>query len=151
MRTARVARFHLYLLALALAAVSTVAVAHAQQADKRPIPVNVLDGHSFSGMFVPEDKASGRSDAFVFADGKFHSRECLKFGFTPGPYWLRTENGRLHFLARLTSQENGLMTYEGTVEGSSLDARIEWIRPRWYWTMKRNFRFRGAAAAADEK
>jgi len=151
MRTARAARFHLYMLALALVAAVNVTVVHAQQADKSRIPVNILDGHSFSGLFIPEDKTSGRPDAFNFSDGKFHSRECLKFGFTPGPYWLRTENGRLHFLARLTSKKNGVMTYEGTIEGSNLDARIEWIRPRWYWTMKRNFRFRGTTPAAGGK
>ena len=123
--------------------------AYAQQPAIDPtVPVTILDGRRFAGEFIPAGKSAGRPDDFVFADGKFHSRACLEFGFTPGPYWIRMENGRLHFLARLTSDENGVMTYEGTVDGSKLDARIEWIKPRWYWTMKRSFRFRGAADTA---
>jgi len=137
---------------LALAVVAAASIALAQQKDTEPAPpINALDGRSFSGAFVPEGKTSGPPDAFVFADGKFHSRECLKFGFTPGPYWLRIENGRLHFLARLSSEGNGVMTYEGAIDGSKMDARIEWIQPRWYWTMKRTFRFRGATPTPDGK
>lgn len=128
--------------------------AYAQQpAVVAPTPVSILDGRRFTGEFIPLGRHSGQLDEFVFADGKFHSRACLEFGFEPGPYWIRMENGRLHFLARLTSEENGVMTYEGTVGGSKLDARIEWIKPRWYWTMKRSFSFRGAddTAAAISK
>ena len=130
-------------------AAATFHAAYAQQSAVEPAsPPNILDGRQFAGEFIPAGKSSGRRDDFVFVDGKFHSKACLEFGFTPGPYWIRMENGRLHFLARLTSDENGVMTYEGTVDGSKLDARIEWIKPRWYWTMKRSFRFRGMADSA---
>ncbi len=57
-------------------------------------------------------------------------------------------DGRLHFLARLTSAENGFMTIEGTVDGATLEARADWIKPRWYWTMKKSFRFRGTSGAS---
>ena len=106
-------------------------------------PVDILDGQRFVGEFVPSGETSGRPDEFIFADGKFHSRECLKFGFAAGPYWIRVEDGQLRFLARLTSEENGVMTYEGSVAGAEMAAKVEWVRPRWYWTMRRNFTFRG--------
>lgn len=106
-------------------------------------PINVLDGQKFAGEFIASDKSSGRPDAFIFANGKFHSRQCLNLGFSPGPYWVRLERDQVHFYARLTSEENGVMTYEGSVKSGKIDARIEWIKPRWYWTMKRDFNFRG--------
>lgn len=134
---------------LAYAATTLLAAAaNAQQTGGgAAIPVNILDGQRFVGEFVPIGEPSGRPDEFIFIDGRFHSRECLKFGFTPGPYWVRVENGQLLFWARLTSEENGVMTYEGSVAGMKMDARIEWKRPRWYWTMKRDFQFRGAGGA----
>jgi len=132
---------------LALAAASLPGANAEPGAAHRAPAVDTLDGRRFMGEFVPIGKSSGRPDDFVFADGKFHSRECLKIGFAPGPYWVRAENGRLHFLVRLTSEENGVMTYEGSVAGGEIDVRIEWVKPRWYWTMKRNFRFRGTSAA----
>jgi len=132
-----------------LALIFSAVCAHAQQvAPVSTIPINVLDGQRFAGEFTPSDGSSGRPDEFIFSSNKFHSRECLGLGFEPGPYWVRMENGRLHFLARLTSEENGEMTYEGTVEGAKLDVRIHWIMPRWYWTMKRDFRFHGQSDAS---
>lgn len=148
MRRARIVGFRRILPALAFAATSFSADAPAQRPEAGPAtPIGALDGRSFSGQFVPSGKTSGRPDAFIFSDGKFHSRECLRFGFTPGPYWVRVQNGRLRFLARLTSEENGVMTYEGSIDGARIDARIEWIKPRWYWNMKRDFRFTGASGA----
>lgn len=129
-------------------AILLLAAANAQQVEVGPAPpINILDGQRFTGEFVASGKASGPSDEFIFTDGKFHSRECLSFGFSPGPYWVRVENGRVNFLARLTSEENGVMIYEGVVAGSDIDAHIEWTKPRWYWTMKRDFRFRGVSGA----
>lgn len=134
-------------LACALATFSA-GLAHGQDSPAlSKAPVNILDGQQFAGQFVPSGKTSGRADEFVFNKGKFHSRECLAWGFGPGPYWVRTENGRLYFLALLTSKENGVMTYQGWVAGGNIDAAIEWVKPRWYWTMKRKFRFRGTNSA----
>lgn len=131
------------------AALSWAARSDAQNAGAAPAPaLDILDGRRFAGEMIPEGKSSGRADDFIFADGEFHSRVCLDWGFTPGPYWLRVEDGRLHFLARLTSAENGVMTYKGTVDGPNMEARVEWIKPRWYWTMERNFSFRGSTDAA---
>ena len=141
--------------ALAFVALTMLPViTSAQEGGPRSIPVDVLDGHRFLGEFVPSGKASGRPDEFIFSDGLFHSRECLEWGFVPGPYWVRLESGAIYFFARLTSEENGVMTYEGSVAGSEIDARIEWTKPRWYWTMRRDFNFRGHSAssvAIDQK
>lgn len=133
--------------------VTLAAPAGAQQGDVGPAsPINTLDGRRFAGQFVPSGKLSGRPDDFIFADGRFHSRQCLAFGFTPGPYWVRAEEGKLHFFARLTSEENGVMIYEGSVAGKDMVARVEWIKPRWYWKMKRDFKFKGVSVAgAPEK
>ncbi len=153
MRKAWAFRFNSFFPVLAfVAAMSWAAASGAQPASTEPVPpLNVLDGKRFVGELVAIGESSGPPDDFVFADGKFHSRECLKWGFAPGPYWVRLENGRLHFMARLTSDENGVMTYQGTVDGSKIDARIEWVKPRWYWTMEKNFRFRGTRGEAADR
>lgn len=128
------------------------AFAHARDPAAPPEAlIDFLDGQTFFGRFVPVGKSSGRADEFVFKNGKFHSRECLAWGFVPGPYWVRTENGHFYFLARLTSKENGVMTYQGLVSDKKIDATIEWVKPRWYWTMKRNFRFRGTISGVGKK
>jgi len=126
-----------------LAAFFSVA-SQAQQMSSPPAPaIDILDGKTFTGEIVPNGKTSGRAEDFVFADGKFHSKVCLDWGFKPGPYWVRAEKGQLYFMVRLTSPENGVMTYRGSVVGSKMDATVDWIKPRWYWTMKRKFRFQG--------
>jgi len=108
------------------------------------VPITVLDGEDFTGKVIPADRSETLPDDFIFRDGKFHSRACLEWGFEPGPYWVRIENGQVHFLARLTSDENGVITYRGTVDGAKLISSFEWVKPRWYWTMKRRFTFSGS-------
>jgi hypothetical protein len=128
----------------AVVAVSFATVSLAQQAaTPSPPAINVLDGKTFTGEIVPVGKASGRAEDFVFADGKFRSKVCLHWGFKPGPYWVRMENGQVHFRARLTSVENGVMTFRGDVAGSRIYAEVDWVKPRWYWTIERQFRFQG--------
>jgi len=100
------------ILALAVATLPTTVATAQPRAETRAPPVDILDGQRFTGEFDPADQSAGRPDDFIFAEGKFHSRECLKIGFAPGPYWVRTENGRLLFFARLTSEENGVTTYD---------------------------------------
>lgn len=129
---------------LVIAVLAWAAPAAAQQAAADPVPpLDVLDGRLFVGEIGPAGQSSGRQDRFIFADGKFHSEACLKWGFTPGPYWVRLENGRLKFLAQLTSAENGVMTYRGTVDGATIDAHVDWVKPRWYWTMENSLWVRG--------
>ena len=121
----------------------------AQQTAPSPAPpISVLDGKTFTGKIIPSGKTSGRAEDFVFAGGRFHSKVCLEWGFKPGPYWVRLEKGQVHFMSRLTSAENGVMTYQGTIVDSKIDATVDWVRPRWYWTMKRDFRFHGQSDAS---
>lgn len=135
--------------------VLTVLLATASQAEQtapsRAPPISVLDGKTFTGEIIPSGKTSGRAEDFVFSGGKFHSKVCLEWGFKPGPYWVRLEKGRVHFMSRLTSADNGVMTYQGTIVDSKMDATVDWIKPRWYWTMKRQFRFQGAENKSPAK
>jgi hypothetical protein len=104
---------------------------------------STLDGTTFKGVFTPVDKSSGRPDQFIFKNGTFHSRECLALGFAPGPYSLQLKDGRPYFRSELSSKENGVMIYEGYVTKEGIDARIKWVKSRWYWTMRREFAFKG--------
>lgn len=142
--------YGVFVLICALAMATAASPTGAQQAPAVSAPpVNVLDGKRFSGELVPAGKSSGNADDFIFAEGNFHSSSCLEWGFAPGPYWVRLVNGRLHFLAELKSEENGTMTYRGTIDGTSIDANVEWVKPRWYWTMERTFRFQGKIELPD--
>lgn len=131
-------------LIFAVVVLSAAAVTAQEPESSSAIPIDVLEGQSFAGEFTPADESSGRPDDFVFSDGKFYSRQCLEYGFEAGPYWVRADGDRLYFFAELTSEENGVMTYEGSISGTAIYAQIEWIKPRWYWTIKRNFRFQGS-------
>jgi hypothetical protein len=127
-----------------LAVCPIVPSARAQQPkDDQTGQAKTLDGMSFRGEFIPVGKTSGRPDQFIFATGTFHSRECLGLGFSPGPYSLQMKDGQLYFRSQLTSKENGVMTYDGYVTKETIEARIKWVKPRWYWTMRREFEFKG--------
>lgn len=120
-------------------------------ADQKPIlrgmtPIGVLDGKRFEGRLIARGDETGPVDDFVFARGKFHSEACQEWGFSPGPYWVRIKAGRVQFLAELDSEDNGVMTYRGTVDGTHLKARVDWVKSRWYWTMEKTFSFTGTSA-----
>ena len=125
--------------------------ARAERPDKFDVPaLDVLENRTFSGDIIPEGKSSGRAEEFVFESGRFYSKVCLDWGFKPGPYWVRYDDGKLHFFARLTSEENGVMTYKGTITGAMMESRVHWVRPRWYWTMERDFRFVGRSETPQQ-
>ena len=68
---------------------------------------------------------------------------CRRFNFGEAPYWVREENGRIHFLAELTSPTDGTMVWKGTVRGDTLEGTMRWIKKRWYWTIDTAHRIRG--------
>ncbi len=100
----------------------------------------------FIGPMGVEDETNPEEDVFTFKDGKFVSKSCAKWGFSPAPYWVRWDADGIHFLAELESEEHGKMRYEGVFDGNEMRVVAYWKKERWYWTIERTYRFRGRPA-----
>jgi hypothetical protein len=102
-----------------------------------------LDGMEFLGPFGVEDEAEPKEEIFTFKDGRFSSASCLKWGFSPAPYWVRRDAKGVNFLAELVSLDHGTMRFEGVFDGKELNVVAFWKKERWYWTIERTYRYRG--------
>ena len=108
-----------------------------------------LEGIQFVGPFGTEDEKNPKQDTFTFRDGKFATGSCLEWGFSPAPYWTRSDSQGVHFLAELESPEHGTMRYEGVFDGSELTVVGYWRKERWYWTIERTYRGTGRPAKSS--
>ncbi len=106
-----------------------------------------LDNRRFIGPMGVQGDPNPPDDEFMFEDGKFVSKSCLDWGFSPARYWVRNEKDGLHFLAELSSPDHGEMRYEGVFDGQLIKGRVMWKKERWYWTIQREYRFTGRLAA----
>lgn len=107
---------------------------------------NSLEGTQFVGRFGAEGETDPEEDTFTFKDGRFATGSCLKWGFTPAPYWLRQSANGLRFMAELESPEHGTMRYEGVFDCNELTVVGYWKKERWYWTIERTYRGKGRAS-----
>lgn len=108
-----------------------------------------LDGLIFEGMFGPADGSSDRADILYFSDGYFWSKNCVPCGFAPAPYKAtRTDDG-FRFEGVMTSPDRGRFTYSGIVKDGEIMAEINWLKERWYWTIDKDFRFKGASVESS--
>ena len=126
--------------AFSLMAQETHVQSHADPTDLK------LEGLQFIGSFGAEDEKDPKQDTFTFKDGKFATGSCMEWGFTPAPYWTRTDSQGVHFLAELESPEHGTMRYEGVFDGNELTVVGYWKKERWYWTVERTYRGSGRPA-----
>lgn len=106
------------------------------------VPHGPLDGMRFVGTIGP-DGQPGIEDTLYFGDGQFWSQSCVRCGFAPGFYWVRFIEGAIHFQGELESAERGRFTYSGVVRDGQVIAHIKWRHRRWYWSINRDFVFRG--------
>lgn len=109
-----------------------------------------LDGLVFTGEFGPEGEPADRTDTLYFGNGRFWSENCIPCGFPPGIYRVRRADGAIRFQGKLHSPERGTFRYEGVVRGERISVSINWRRERWYWTIDRDFWFRGVLAPDKE-
>lgn len=103
----------------------------------------MLDSRRFVGTLKAIGDSTPEEDGFAFKDGKFVSEGCLKWGFSPAPYWVRPDKDGLHFLSELSSPEHGTMRYEGVFDGTQIKGTAYWKKQRWYWTLEREYSFQG--------
>jgi hypothetical protein len=103
---------------------------------------SLLDGRTFHGEIL-DDKGTVRAkDVLTFKGGKFHSLTCEQLGFGESPYWIRLDGESIHFLVETASPESGEMRFAGTVRGDEVEAQGVWTKQRWYWSIRREIRFK---------
>ena len=88
-----------------------------------------LDGKAFVGTISEKGKTKADTDAFQFANGKFHSNGCDPYGFRPSPYKAKQAGDGWTFTSECTSPKEGSMTWKGTVTGDTITGEATWTKP----------------------
>ena len=144
-------RFLCVLLALSVVCLAQ-AVPAARAGDMTPVSKtalggenwSILDGQVFEGEFGALGKDAKGTDGWVFDKGMFLSKSCLECGFPESPYLVRFENGKTVFeTITQCPRTDAKISWRGTVENGRIEGVFTWVRKRWYWTIKKQFWFRG--------
>jgi hypothetical protein len=106
-------------------------------------PSHLLDGKIFFGLHKKKGEEADHPEYLVFRDGMFFSSGCLEFKFPPSSYSTDAEGGEIRFRAEIVSAKYGNMLWEGTLRDDVMEATSQWTHKRWYWSIERNFLYRG--------
>ena len=117
---------------------------HPAQTSDSPA-ISVLDGKTFAGELGRVGKPGLTKDLFVFRDGMFVSEECeRRCGYPAGPYWVRFEGDGVQFKSEIPClKSDATMVWTGTLKGDEIEGTIAWTSKRWYWTIEKEFWFKG--------
>ena len=111
---------------------STSAAAAMAIAAAASLPVfaetNALDGRSFEGVFIQRGKTSGDADTLVFANGRFRSSACDRYGYSDASYRTASAGDATRFEAQTESPKYGKLLWSGVVRGGKLDATATMVR-----------------------
>ena len=91
-------------------------------------PAAALDGRQFHGVVLECGKTAGDADVLIFADGRFRSTACDRYGYGDGAYSATEVAGGVVFEARTESARWGTLRWHGTVRGRRLDGTLTMIR-----------------------
>ena len=109
-----------------------------------PARWSVLDGQVFSGEFGALGKDATGTDSWVFDDGMFLSKSCLECGFPENPYLVRFEDGKTVFETKTRCpRTDATIVWRGEIKDGAIEGVFTWTRKRWYWTIEKDFWFRG--------
>ena len=103
----------------------------------------LLDGKSFLVRTGEKGKEADHDDFLIFWDRTFVSSGCVEIDFRKSTYSATREKDGIRFQAETVSPTHGTMIWEGTVRGDVVDATARWIHKRWYWTIDREYWYRG--------
>ena len=96
-----------------------------EQSQSQPV---TLDGRSFHGVVLETGKTEGDADTLIFADGRFRSTACDRYGYGDGTYAASRDGDRIHFDAETESPRFGRLRWQGTVSGRRLDGTLTMVR-----------------------
>ncbi|MDX1757800.1 MAG: hypothetical protein R3175_17215 [Marinobacter sp.] len=106
-----------------------------------------LEGAIFEGVLREAGATSGGDvDRLIFRDGRFISEACKEYGFEPAAYSVSQELGGVTFQATSVSPSHGTMVWRGSRNGDRMEAEVVWTKERWYWDIRREYRFEGQLA-----
>ncbi len=107
-----------------------------------------LDGMTFTGALGPDGKPKDIADTFVFANGKFVSRECeLRCKYPARPYFVRQNGNQTEFVSETQCPyKDAKIIWRGIVKGDTVKGVSTWTVRRWYWTVENRFEFEGKLA-----
>lgn len=104
---------------------------------------DALDGMQFVGETGEQGKGDHHADTILFKDGKFRSLDCENWGFGAAPYSVKQEGETFRFRSTLVSPDLGTLEWKGTIVGDTASATFSWTHKRWFWTIKRDYWFKG--------
>src|SRR5215212_9763602 len=73
-----------------------------------------LDGRSFTGVFIERGKTSGDSDTISFANGRFRSSACDRYGYSDAPYKVTAVGDTMRFETETESAKYGKLLWTGS-------------------------------------
>ncbi len=123
--------------------------ANAQQAAQISSPEieailrTAFDGRTYAVSFGQDNKDEAGRDVVKFANGKMSTELCIRFGFEPAPYYIRSEGNRVYFRSEMVSKLQGTNIFSGYIEADQLNAHSDWAQARWYWTVNVGAWFKG--------
>jgi hypothetical protein len=132
-----------FIRAIAVCTFLVIANIAAFAADTPTSKNDALDGLQFKGETGEQGKGDHHEDTITFKDGQFRSLDCESWGFGPAPYSVKKEGGSYHFSATLLSPNRGKLEWKGTITGDTAKANFRWLHKRWYWTIDRQYWFKG--------
>ncbi len=97
-------------------------------ASPTPSATASLDGRRFDGIVLEAGNTQGDADTLLFANGRFRSTACDRYGYGDGAYTARREGERLHFEAEMESPQYGRLRWHGTITGRRLDGTLVMLR-----------------------
>jgi len=104
-----------------------------------------LDGMTFTGALGPDGKPKDIKDSFVFANGRFVSKECeLRCKYPARPYFVRSNGNQTEFVSETQCPyKDAKIIWRGTIQGDTIKGVSTWTVKRWYWTVENKFEFEG--------
>lgn len=96
--------------------------------DHPETPPSTLDGRCFHGIVLEAGRYEGDADTLIFADGRFRSTACDRYGYGDGAYTAQVDGDRLRFDAETESPRYGRLHWRGTVDGHRLDGTLTMLR-----------------------
>jgi hypothetical protein len=109
-----------------------------------------FDGRTYAVSFGQDNQDEAGRDVVRFENGKMSTMLCIKFGFEPAPYFVRTEGNRVYFRSEMVSPKQGANIFSGYIEGDQLIAHSDWAQARWYWTVNVGAWFKGKLVGPDD-
>jgi hypothetical protein len=133
----------LLLLFLFLIVSASSLLAQQQSTEQVVVSSHALDGKTYFGQNGSKGKEADHDDEFIFKNGMYRSTSCDKYDFAEGPYETKVVDGVTFFKAVTASPTHGQMTWEGKVDGDSIEGTFVWTKERWYWDIRKEYWLNG--------